>query len=183
MVLLIHSSSTVPVRLPAARRSRLKNIEGTVRAQYDPPYTGRSERLMDKGGISIVRCFLFRLGALLRATINIVVDHGELEAAEAVQLPVPEHQRELGMVDAQMPYHVCLLVVRHRAVRTLEAGRLPALITQMRQHRFLPFVEIVAARALVHPVPPDDHELAAGTAVEPLDPGHLLRGLKRSCCP
>ena len=81
------------------------------------------------------------------------------------------------MVNAQMPYHVRLLVVLHRAVRTLEAGRLPALITQMRQHRFLPFVEIVAARALVHPVPPDDHELAAGTAVEPLDPGHLLRRL------
>lgn len=81
------------------------------------------------------------------------------------------------MVDTQVSDHMRLLVVLHRAVGTLESRRLPALVPQVRQHRLLPLVEVVAAGTLVHPVPPDDHELAPRAAQEPLHSGHLLRAL------
>lgn len=53
---------------------------------------------------------------------------------EGIQLPVVEHRREVGMVDAQVADNVRLLVVLHRAMRTLESRRLLALVPQMRQH-------------------------------------------------
>lgn len=70
------------------------------------------------------------------------------------------------MVHAEMSDHVRFLIILHRAMRTLEPRRLPALISQVRQHRFLPRVKIVTTRALVHPVSSNDHELSAGTAVK-----------------
>lgn len=91
-----------------------------------------------------------------------------LQPEETVQLSIPERLAELGMVDPQVAYHVRLLVVLHRAVGALEPRWLLALIPQMGQHRFLPFVEITTTRALVHPVPPHDSEHAAGTGVESL---------------
>lgn len=101
----------------------------------------------------------------------------ELKAEEIVELSVPEHLGELGMMHAEMSYHVRLLVILHRAVRALETRWLLALIPQVRQHRFLPFVRIVTTRALVHLVPSDDHELPPGTTVKPLHPRHTFTAL------
>lgn len=47
-----------------------------------------------------------------------------------------------------MTYNMNLLIVFYRAIRALESRRLLALMAQMREHRFLPLVQIAATGTL-----------------------------------
>lgn len=53
---------------------------------------------------------------------------------------------------AQVSYDMPLLIIFYRAIRALESRRLFALMTQMREHRFLPLVQIAATGTLVQAV-------------------------------
>lgn len=66
--------------------------------------------------------------------------------------PIEEHRRKMRVMHVQMTNDMRLLIILCRAILALESRRLLALITQMRQHRFFPFVLIVATRTLEHAV-------------------------------
>lgn len=81
----------------------------------------------------------------------------------------------MRVVDAQVADNVRLLIILHRAVQALESRRLLALMPQMRQHRFLPLVQIMTAGTLVHVVAlvvgvrGQPRMLARGSAPGPFD--------------
>lgn len=58
----------------------------------------------------------------------------------------------MRMVHTQVAYDVGLLIIFHRAMRTLESRRLFALVPQVCQHRLLPLVQIMATGTLEHAV-------------------------------
>jgi len=58
----------------------------------------------------------------------------------------------MRMMHAQVTHNVSLLIIFYRAIYAHESRRLFALMTQMREHRFLPLVQIAATRTLVQAV-------------------------------
>lgn len=58
----------------------------------------------------------------------------------------------MRVMHAQVTYDMPLLIIFYRAIRALESWRLFALMAQMREHRFLPLVQIAATGTLVHVV-------------------------------
>lgn len=58
----------------------------------------------------------------------------------------------MRMVHAQMTHDMSLLIIFYRAIRAFESRWFFALMTQMREHRFLPLVHIAATGTLVQAV-------------------------------
>jgi len=58
----------------------------------------------------------------------------------------------MRVMHAQVTHDVSLLIIFYRAIYTHESRRLFALMTQMREHRFLPLVQITATGTLVQAV-------------------------------
>lgn len=58
----------------------------------------------------------------------------------------------MRVMHAQMTYDMSLLIIFYQAIRAFESRWLFALVAQMREHRFLPLVQIAATGTLVQVV-------------------------------